>query len=36
VQMLLRFLEALKPMEPEWIPEQSLVREFIGGSLFTS
>ena len=36
IPMLLRFLEALTPMEPEWIPEQSLVREFIGGSIFTS
>ena len=36
VPMLLKFLEALTPMEPAWIPEQSLVREFIGGSLFTS
>ncbi|MBR4199663.1 MAG: nucleoside kinase [Oscillospiraceae bacterium] len=36
VPMLLKFLEALTPMEPTWIPDQSLVREFIGGSLFTS
>lgn len=36
VPMLLKFLELLTPMENEWIPEQSLVREFIGGSLFTS
>ena len=34
IPMLLRFLEELEPMEAEWIPEQSLVREFIGGSLF--
>lgn len=36
VPMLLRFLETLTPMESAWIPEQSLVREFIGGSLFTN
>ena len=36
IQMLLKFLEALTPIEPAWIPEQSVVREFIGGSLFTS
>lgn len=34
IPMLLRFLEELEPMESEWIPEQSLVREFIGGSVF--
>ena len=34
IPMLLRFLEEIEPMETEWIPEQSLVREFIGGSLF--
>ena len=36
IRMLLRFLEVLTPMDPEWVPEQSLVREFIGGSIFTS
>ena len=36
IRMLLRFLEALTPMDPELVPEQSLVREFIGGSVFTS
>ncbi len=36
IRMLLRFLEALTPMDQEWVPEQSLVREFIGGSVFTS
>lgn len=36
IRMLLHFLEAMTPMDPEWIPEQSLVREFIGGSIFTS
>lgn len=36
VQMLLKFLESLTPMDSAWIPEQSLVREFIGGSIFTS
>lgn len=36
IPMLLRILEALTPMEPAWIPEQSLVREFIGGSIFTN
>ncbi len=36
IRMLLHFLEAMTPMDPEWIPEQSLVREFIGGSVFTS
>jgi len=30
------FMEAVEPMNDEWIPEQSLVREFIGGSVFTS
>ena len=34
VPMLRDYLEALVPMEPDWIPEQSLVREFIGGSVF--
>jgi uridine kinase len=34
IPMLLRFLEELEPMDAEWIPEQSLVREFIGGSVF--
>ena len=36
ISILLRFLEVLTPMEPAWIPEQSLVREFIGGSIFTN
>ena len=34
VPLLKEFLEALIPMESDWIPEQSLVREFIGGSVF--
>ena len=36
IPMLLRFLEELAPMDAEAVPEQSLVREFIGGSLFTA
>ena len=36
IPMLLEFLEQLEPMEPAWIPEQSVVREFIGGSIFTA
>ena len=36
IPMLLEFLEQLVPTETEWIPEQSLVREFIGGSIFTA
>lgn len=36
VSDLLRFLEEIVPMDDAWIPEQSLVREFIGGSVFTS
>ena len=36
IPMLLQVLEQLSPLDSEWIPEQSLVREFIGGSLFTS
>ena len=35
IQMLMHVLEKLEPMDTEWIPQQSLVREFIGGSLFT-
>ena len=35
IQMLKNVLEKLEPMDSEWIPQQSLVREFIGGSLFT-
>ena len=34
IPTLLRMLENLEPISEEWIPEQSLVREFIGGSLF--
>lgn len=34
IPMLLRVLTDLLPMEPDWIPSQSLVREFIGGSDF--
>ena len=36
ISMLRDFLEQLTPVETEWIPEQSLVREFIGGSIFTA
>lgn len=35
IPLLLRFMETIAPMEDTWIPEQSLVREFIGGSVFT-
>ena len=35
VPSLCRFMEAIEPMEDAWVPEQSLVREFIGGSVFT-
>jgi len=35
IAMLYRFLDEMEPMEEAWIPPQSLVREFIGGSLFT-
>ena len=34
IPTLLQMLEHLEPVSEEWIPEQSLVREFIGGSLF--
>lgn len=34
IPTLLQMLENLEPMSEEWIPEQSLVREFIGGSVF--
>ena len=33
--LLLRMMEELEPMEDEWVPDKSLVREFIGGSVFT-
>lgn len=36
IPVLRDFLEQLAPTDPEWIPEQSLVREFIGGSMFTA
>jgi uridine kinase len=36
IPMLQRVLESMEPLGDEWIPEQSLVREFIGGSVFTS
>lgn len=36
IPMLKRFLEELTPLAEDWIPESSLVREFIGGSVFTS
>ena len=36
IPMLKEILEQLNPLDDEWIPEQSLVREFIGGSIFTS
>lgn len=35
ITMLRDVLEQLEPMDTEWIPQQSLVREFIGGSIFT-
>ena len=35
VANLLHFMENLIPIDTEWVPEQSLIREFIGGSLFT-
>lgn len=34
IPVLAQVLENLEPVSAEWIPEQSLVREFIGGSLF--
>ena len=34
IPILAQVLENLEPVSEEWIPEQSLVREFIGGSLF--
>ena len=36
IPMLRRVLENMTPLGDAWIPEQSLVREFIGGSVFTS
>ncbi|MCQ2417361.1 MAG: AAA family ATPase [Oscillospiraceae bacterium] len=36
IPALCRFLEAITPVSDDWIPESSLVREFIGGSIFTS
>lgn len=33
---LLRFMEGMVALDDAWVPEQSLVREFIGGSIFTS
>jgi len=36
IPVLRDFLEQLEPAGEEWIPEQSLVREFIGGSMFTA
>ena len=35
VANLLHFMENLIPIDTEWVPAQSLIREFIGGSLFT-
>lgn len=35
IPMLRNVLEDLEPMGTEWIPQNSLIREFIGGSLFT-
>ena len=35
IERLARFLELLEPVEHDWIPDISLVREFIGGSVFT-
>ncbi|MBR3268828.1 MAG: nucleoside kinase [Oscillospiraceae bacterium] len=35
VPALLRFMEAIEPLDDVWIPGQSLIREFIGGSEFT-
>ena len=34
IPVLRDVLTDLLPMEPDWIPAQSLVREFIGGSAF--
>ncbi len=36
IPALLRFLEAVCPLTADWIPDRSLVREFIGGSVFTN
>jgi uridine kinase len=30
---LLAFLEWFLPLEPEWIPDNSILREFVGGSI---
>lgn len=35
IPRLASFLAEMEPMDDAWIPQQSLVREFIGGSLFT-
>ena len=36
IPLLSCMLEELAPLTEDWIPERSLVREFIGGSVFTS
>ena len=35
VPTLLRFMEESLPLEPDWIPDHSLVRAFVGGSSLT-
>lgn len=35
IRTLYEFLAKMEPMDTEWIPHNSLVREFIGGSVFT-
>ena len=35
IAMLLKCLEELAPLDCDLIPEQSLIREFVGGSIFT-
>ena len=35
IPTLLHFMEHALPLEPDWIPDHSLVREFVGGSSIT-
>ena len=34
VANLLHFMENLIPIDTEWVPAQSLIREFIGGGIY--